>query len=66
MALVGVAVELLRALGLHVRIGSRRLPDAAEIGTALDDGDAVAVAGKRLCRGKPGDAGADHADMSLG
>jgi len=63
--LVGVAVEVLRALGLNIGIGAGRIPDAAEIGSLLHDRDRVPLCGKRLACGEPGNAGADHANLLL-
>src|SRR2546430_15796304 len=63
--LVGVAIEILRALGLHVRIGTRRLPDAAEITAALDDRDLMSARGEGFCSGQTGYAGADDANLFL-
>src|SRR3984957_12644877 len=63
--LVGIAIEILRALGLNFRIGSRRLPDAAKIAAAFEDGHLVSASAECCCRGKPGDAGTDDAHILL-
>ena len=63
--LVGIAIEILRALGLNVGIGTRRLPDAAEI-AAASRGSSPCVRARRMsCRGKPGDAGTDNTHVLL-
>src|ERR1700747_196405 len=61
--LVCVAMELLGTLCLHVGVSTRRVPDAAEVRTLLDDGHLVAVPGKRLCCRQSRYAGADHANL---
>jgi hypothetical protein len=49
--LVGVPIEILRALGLDFRIGSRRLPDAAKIAAAFEDCHLVSASAECFCRG---------------
>ena len=61
--LVGVAIEVLGALRLHVRIGTRGIPDSADISALLDDGDLVPVRGKRFRRCQARHSGADHANL---
>jgi hypothetical protein len=52
-------------LGLNIGIGSRRLPDAAEVAAPLDNGDAMPARRKSFRRGKPGHTGADDANLLL-
>ena len=61
--LVGVAIEVLWTLRLHIRIGTRRIPDAAETAGLLHDGDLVSMPRECLCCCEPGHAGADHANL---
>ena len=61
--LVGVTVEILRALRLHLGIGPRRLPDAAEIAAALDNRDQMTARGESLRRREPRYAGADDTNL---
>ena len=59
---VRIAVQLLRRLGLHVRIGPRQFPDAAEIVTAFKTDDAVAAFVEGLGSRKTAHAAADDGD----
>src|SRR5262249_31708563 len=61
--LVGVAIKLLSALRLPVRLGAGRVPARAEISTLLDNGPLVTPRGESLRRRKTGDAGADNANL---
>ena len=63
--LVGVTIEILRALRLHLGIGPRRLPDATEIAAALDDRDLMPARGEGFCGRESGYAGANDADLSF-
>ena len=63
--LVGVAVKVLRALGLQIGIGSRGLPDTADIAAALDNSDLMSPRQERFRRSQPGNAGADDANSLL-
>ena len=63
--LVGVTIEILRALRLHLGIGSRRLPDAAEIAAALDNRDLMSARGEGFCGREAGNTGADDANLFL-
>ena len=61
--LVGVTIEILRALRLHLGIGPRRLPDAAEIAAALDNRDLMSARGEGLCGRESGYAGANDTNL---
>src|SRR5579863_9657787 len=63
--LVGIAIEILGALRLNVRIGPCRLPHTAEIAAAFKDGHLVSASGECLRCGKAGDARAYDANILL-
>jgi hypothetical protein len=63
--LVSIAIEILRALGLNVGVRSRRIPHAAEVTAALDDGHPVSTLRKRLASGEAGYTGANNANVLL-
>ena len=63
--LVGVAIEILWALGLNVGIGARRLPDPAEIARAFEDRHLVSARAECLGRDQAGDTGTDNTNILL-
>ena len=63
--LVGVTIEILRALRLHLGIGPRRLPDPAEIAAALDNRDLMSARGEGFCGREPRYTGADDTNLFL-
>src|ERR1700721_1108506 len=63
--LVRIAIEILGALGLHVRIGSCRLPDPAEIAAAFEDGHLMSAGAESLGCDEPGDACSNHTHILL-
>jgi hypothetical protein len=63
--LVGVPIEIFRTLRLHLGIGARRLPDAAEIAAAFHDRDLMSARGEGFCSGQTGYAGADDTNLFL-
>ncbi len=62
---VAEGVDVLRRLGLHVGIGARRLPHAAEIRAALQHRDPVTALAEGLGGGEPADARPDDAHVGL-